>query len=105
VDDNSTILVMDHTDCKAKHIIAKKIEKILLAHHLNYTQALAEKAIEEGPEKAIDVFYTLERMNLDVIINMEELRKAYRYLCGIDKKQIASRIDRLMEAITLQVES
>jgi CubicO group peptidase (beta-lactamase class C family) len=105
VDDNSTILVMDHTDCKAKHIIAKKIENILLANNLNYTQALAEKAIEEGPEKAIDVFYTMGRMNLDVIINMEELRKAYRYLYGIDKKQIASRIDRLMEAITLQVES
>jgi len=105
VDDNSTILVMDHTDCKAKHIIVKKIEKILLSHNLNYTQALAEKAIEEGPEKAIDIYYTMNRMNLDVIINLEELKKTYHYLYTIDKKQIASRIDKLMEAITFQVQS
>lgn len=105
VDDNSTVLIMDHTDCKAKHIIAKKIENILLSQNLNYTQVLAEKAIEEGPEKAIDVYYTLNRMNLKVVIDLEELKKTYHYLYNINKKQIASRIDKLMEAVSLQVES
>jgi len=105
VDDNSTVLVMDHSDCKAKHIIAKRIENVLLAQKLNYTQILAEKAIEYGPEKAIEVYHTLNRMDLNVIINLEELKKAYRYLYGINKKQIATRIDKLMEALTFQVES
>jgi hypothetical protein len=44
-------------------------------------------------------------MDLNVIINLEELKKAYRYLYGINKKQIATRIDKLMEALTFQVES
>jgi CubicO group peptidase (beta-lactamase class C family) len=63
IDDNSAVLIMDHTDCKAKHIITKQIEDVLLAEHFNITQILAEKAIEEGPEKAIDIYNTLSRMN------------------------------------------
>ena len=105
VDDNSTVLIMDHTDCKAKHIIAKKIENILLSQHLNYTHILAEKAIEEGPEKAIEIYRTLNRMNQNVIIDLEELKNAYHYLYDINKKQMASRIDKLMEIVTFQVES
>jgi CubicO group peptidase (beta-lactamase class C family) len=105
LDDNSTILVMDHTDCRAKHIIAKKIEDVLLSQHLNYTQVLAEKAMEEGPEKAIEVYHTLNQMNLNVVINLEDLKKAYHYLYEINKKEIASRIDKLMEAVSSLVES
>ncbi len=104
-ENNSAIIIMDHTDCKAKHIIAKKIEKILLSHHLNYTQLLAEKAIEDGPEKAIDIYYTMNKMKIDFIVNIEELKKIYQYLNEIDKKQIASRIDLLLQAISGQVDS
>ena len=105
VDDNSTIIIMDHSDCKAKHIIAKKIERILLSHHLNYTRLLAEKAIEEGPESAIDIYYSMNRMKIDIIVNIEELKKIYQYLNDINKKQIASRIDELLQAISGQMES
>jgi CubicO group peptidase (beta-lactamase class C family) len=105
VDDNSAVLIMDHTDCKAKHIITKQIEDVLLAEHFNFTQVLAEKAIEEGPEKAIDIFNTLSRMNQNMIINLEELKKTYQFLDGINKKEMAARIDKLMEALSLQVTS
>ncbi|MBS0000195.1 MAG: beta-lactamase family protein [Cyclobacteriaceae bacterium] len=105
VDDNSAVLIMDHTDCRAKHIIAEKIEKILLAQQLNLTQVLAEKAMDEGPEKAIQIFYTMSRMNQNLVISLEELKKTYLFLDEINKKQMASHIDKLMEAISLQVHS
>jgi hypothetical protein len=40
-----------------------------------------------------------------MIINLEELKKTYQFLEGIDKKEMAARIDRLMEALSLQVTS
>ena len=105
VDSNSTVLIMDHTDCKAKHIIAKRIEDILLEPHSNFTQVLAENAIENGPEKAIEIYNTMNMMNGDVIINFEELKKAYHFLEENGKEDIAAHIDKLMEALSLQVNS
>ncbi len=99
LDDRHTIIILEHTNCKGKDIILKKIERVIQSPHQDYTRVLAGKAIYEGPEKAIEIYETIEEMGLDVQANLKDLMKVHQYLLRVDKPQTAKNLKMFIEKI------
>jgi len=99
LEDTSTIIVLEHTDCRAKGSITRKIKRILHSPHHNVTRILAEKAIKDGGEAAVDVYETLHKMNVEFEVEVDKLRKVQEYLHEIDKPISARSIRILIRAV------
>ena len=97
--DTSTIIILEHTDCSARRIIHRKIKNILHSPHHNVTRILAEKAISDGGERAVEVYKTLQRVNLEFEVEVDKLRKVQEYLHEIDKPISARSIRVLIRAV------
>lgn len=99
INDTSTIIILEHTDCNARRIIHRKIKKILQSSHHNVTRVLAEKANRDGGERAVEVYETLQRMNLEFEVEVDKLRKVQEYLHEINKPISARSIRMLIRAV------
>ncbi|MGM0532525.1 MAG: serine hydrolase domain-containing protein [Bacteroidota bacterium] len=100
LNDTSTIIILEHTDCKARRIIKRKIKNILHSPYHNVTRILAEKAIKDGGEEAVEVYETMYKMNLEFNVNLEKLIEVQEYLREIDKFMLARNVRTLIQAVT-----
>lgn len=105
LNDTSTIIILEHTDCEAKGIITRKIRRILQTRQENVTEVLAKKAIADGGKQAVEVYRTLVEMDLEFNVDEEKLRKVYDYLVEIDKLLSARRVRVLIQAVSEKDES
>ncbi len=99
LNDTSTIIILEHTDCKARGIIQRKIRNILHSPHHNVTRILAEKAINDGGEQASEVYATMNKMNLEFSVRIDKLIEVQEYLREIDKHILARNVRTLIKAV------
>lgn len=100
LNDTSTIIILEHTDCRAKGIIRRKIRNILHSPHHNVTRILAEKAINDDGKQAVEVYETMYKMNLQFNVKLEKLIEVQEYLHEIDKHIMARNVRTLIQAVS-----
>ncbi len=102
IDEDKTIIILDHSNCRGKGIIMRRLEKILVSPDLDFTRVLVEKAINDGSETAIDIFKAVDALNLGVMANMDHLKEVHHYLYTNNKQEYASRIENLISSMQLE---
>jgi CubicO group peptidase (beta-lactamase class C family) len=105
IDENSSIILLNNTDCRAKHIITREVEKILRTKDNDYTRFLVEKTLNEGIDSASMDYYMMNNLDPDLSIDIDDLDRIQQFLYGVNKYQMASRIDQLKMIIYLTVNS